>query len=105
VSHETWDVFQEREAGSYLTNDPDGVGPHVSLVGFSEPLSSNAERLTRESGADDIDPPSPLPPVEGPHVVMDGEGLEDSVPLTLFKHSSPIRVRLDGADGSPSEKD
>jgi hypothetical protein len=39
------DVFQQDELGSYVANDSVNFWPQVSLIVFSFPLTSHAERL------------------------------------------------------------
>jgi len=105
VSKESWNVLQERVAGSYFANDPGGVRPHVSGVIGASAFARGGEGLTGEAAGDDVNSAAPGPAVEGPHVIKDLEGFEVSVPLPGPDDFLPVWVVLDSADGSPSEKD
>jgi hypothetical protein len=104
VSKETWDVLQEREAWSYFTNDPDGIGPEVSLVCAPFSLSGNTEGLAGESPRDDLDSPAPRPTVESSDVSPNRRGRENPVLHSGFEDPDAVGVDFDVADGSPSEQ-
>jgi len=73
VSNETWDVLQEREARSYLANDPSGIGPEIALVSVGLALAGDTERLARKTGGNAIDAAAPGGAVEGFNIVPDWE--------------------------------
>ncbi len=51
---EPWHIFQKDVAGSYFAKYPFDVRPEPSLVVLREPFAGEADRLTRESGNDEI---------------------------------------------------
>ena len=73
MGQKVWDVLQERESGSHLANDSDGVRPKVSFVIASAIFSGTGERLARESRSDDIHESTPWTTIEGAGIVPDGE--------------------------------
>lgn len=68
---EPWDVFQEDEGGSYVTNCSDDVGPDPSVVVCSSSLAGLGERLAREPRSDEIHDATPLSALEGREIVPD----------------------------------
>jgi len=80
---EHWAVLHEREPGLYLANDPGHFGPQsASFSVKAVSLSGDADVLTGETSADDIDVSAPRLPVECSHIVPTREGGEHSVPLS-----------------------
>ena len=104
VSKETWDVLQERESRSNLTDDADCLGPHISVVVNSKPLPGDRERLAREATSDDIHEATPRSTVEGSDVVPDREHGEHAVPLAPQQDFSAVRLDFHGADGLEPEE-
>tara|TARA_R100000808_G_scaffold25028_1_gene60618 strand:- start:4560 stop:4838 length:279 start_codon:yes stop_codon:yes gene_type:complete len=80
------------------------LGPHVALIVCGLLLTGNGEGLTWESRRDDIHASTPGSPVEGLHIVPDGEVLKESVSLSLLEGFDAVGLALNGADGSPSKK-
>lgn len=104
VSKETWDVLQEAESRSYLANDPDSVGPHISLVLISAALAGDGERLARESRSDNIHRSTPRSTVKGSDVIPNWEHGKQTVGLPPQQDFPAVRLDLDGADGFESEE-
>jgi hypothetical protein len=96
----TWDILKECVSGSYFANDPDGVRPQISLVGFPFPLSSHREGLTRESSRDNIHLSTPLCTIECSDIVPDRSIFKQSVLDASDKNRLAVRFVLDIADGS-----
>lgn len=71
MSNNTWHVLQEHVAGSNLTNDPADVWPEPTVIVSSGALTSGAERLTWETGSDEIHPANPRATIEGAQVRPD----------------------------------
>lgn len=103
MSKESWDVFQEDVARSYFANHPKGIRPEVTFVGVAQSLSCDTPGLTRESCGDEINVSTPALPVKGPHIVPDGEGWEEAVPLPLDEDPLAVGVDLDGTHGAVAE--
>jgi hypothetical protein len=101
---ESWDVFQEREAGSYFANDADGLGPHISVIGFSGPPAGETERLARKASGNDINPASPWPSIKTFDVVPDGEQGKQTVPLAPQECLAGVLFDFDGRHGSPPQE-
>lgn len=87
-----------------LSDDPLELKPEAT-PSASEPCASagGADVLAGKSATDDVDSPSPWPPVEGAHVVPDREPGEEPVALPGEEHTPAIRVKFDGANGVPSK--
>tara|TARA_Y100000593_G_scaffold59081_1_gene109545 strand:- start:193 stop:765 length:573 start_codon:yes stop_codon:yes gene_type:complete len=69
-----WDVFQEDEARSSLTNDPVDLGPEVPRVVGSSSRPCDAERLARVARRYKIHDSTPRATVEGSQVRVDRSG-------------------------------
>jgi hypothetical protein len=88
----------------YLANDPGHLGPQsASLSVKSVTFSGNADVLAREASGNNIDVSAPRLPVEGSHVIPDGEGGEHSVPLPCEQDGTRVGSKLNSADGAPSK--
>tara|TARA_R110000824_G_scaffold42788_2_gene125540 strand:+ start:2622 stop:2978 length:357 start_codon:yes stop_codon:yes gene_type:complete len=103
-SKEAWDVLQQYPSGSNFANDPNRLGPHVSLIVCGLLLTGNGEGLTWEARRDDIHASTPGSPVEGLHIVPDWEVLKESISLSLLEGFDAVGLALNGADGSPSKE-
>ncbi len=68
---EPWDVLQEDEARSHLTNDPSDIGPEPAVVVGSLALAGDGERLTWKSRRDEIHDSTPRRAIEGCEIVPD----------------------------------
>lgn len=66
---ETWDVLQEDEGRSHLANHAGDVGPEPTVVRLRLARPGERDRLTRESGDDDVNAATPWASVEGGNVV------------------------------------
>jgi len=97
------DVFEEDPSRSDLTDDPDGVGPHVALVVGSSSRPGGAKRLTGESGRDDIHAATPWRTIEGSNVIPDRTAFENAVFLALHEDLSAIRILFNRAHDAVSE--
>jgi len=88
----------------YLANDPGHLGPQsASLSVKSVTFSGNADVLAGEASGNDIDVSAPWLPVEGSHVIPDGEWPEHSVPLSGKQDAAWVGSKLNSADGAPSK--
>lgn len=102
---EHWAVLHEREPGLYLANDPGHFGPQsASFPVKSVSLSGDADVLTGEPSADDVNVSPPRSTVEGSHIVPHGELGEHSVPLSGKQDAPGVGSKLNSADTSPSEQ-
>lgn len=90
--------------GSNFANDPDGIGPEVSLVGCTEPFSSGAMGLTWEARTDDIHEAVPGMAVESCDVIPDREQGKQTVCLASEEHFSAIWLFFHGTNDGPSEE-
>ena len=68
MSNNTWHVLQEHVTGSNLTDDPADVWPEPTVIVSSGALPGCGERLTRETGSDDVHAANPRASVEGAQV-------------------------------------
>lgn len=102
-SNESWYVFQQCESWSYLANDPDGVGPHVSVVSSPCSFAGDAEGLTRETGSDDIHSITPGLSVEGSNIVPDREHGKHTVALSPQERLATVRLNFHCSDRTPSK--
>jgi hypothetical protein len=101
---EHWAVLHEREPGLYLANDPGHFGPQsASFSVKSIALSGNADVLTREPSADDVNVSAPRSTVERAHIVPHGELGEHSVPLSGKQDAPWVGSKLNSAHTSPSK--
>ena len=66
-----FDVFKEHRAGLGFGDDPRDIGPQVAGIGLAAALSGQAERLARITGREDMNAPTPGPPVEAFEIVPD----------------------------------
>jgi hypothetical protein len=82
ASKEPWDVLQEHDAGSHITNDGGDSGPEPALVLGATASAGDGPRLARESGRDEIHDSTPACAVEGSKVVPDRSRSQDS-----FRHA------------------
>ena len=105
VSKETWDVFQQAESRSHLTNDPDGVGPQVAGIVFAFLLTGNGERLTGKTCRNHVNPSSPWASVKSSDIVPDGEGIEVAFFLSPKEDFSAVRIDLNSAHCPESKQD
>lgn len=103
-SKQAWNVLQERVAGSYVANDPAGLGPHVSIVIGAESLTGSAEGLAGKPAGDDVNASAPSSTVKGLDVIPDGEGVKSAVALAGKKDLAAEGIKFDGGNGSPSEE-
>ena len=103
MSKEAWDVLQERESWSHLTDDADCLGPHIPVVVNPESLPGDGERLAREAASDDIHEATPRSSVEGSDVIPDREHGKHAVPLTPQQDFSAVRLDFHGTDGAEAE--
>lgn len=74
-----WDVLQEHEARSHVTNDARDVGPHPPLIGGSGASASDAPRLAREARRDDVHASTPRCAVEGCEIVPDRRAIHGRI--------------------------
>lgn len=86
-------VFQEDDPGSNVAKDSSDVGPQPSFILDTFLLPGHAERLTGESGMDEIHAATPASAVEGGKVVPDRRRTKDA-----FCHS---RDQMRGDKGFP----
>jgi hypothetical protein len=102
---ECWRVFHERPFGLSLANDSGHLGPQSRPFAVdSGAASGDADILTGESTANDIDAASPSTASEGSDVSPDWKRVQDSIILALHKYPLTVWVDFDGADGSPSKQ-
>jgi hypothetical protein len=104
-SSESWGVFHEYEAWSHLANDSGHFRPQSAPFSIQSLAGAgNTDVLAREAARDDIHKSSPRSPVEGSHIVPDGEWLKASVVLAGHEDSPGVLVAFDGTDRPPSEQ-
>nr|WP_240184328.1 hypothetical protein [Halomonas sp. BN3-1] len=102
---ESWTVFHEDVAWSYLANDPSHFSPQAgSLAIEPSAVSSNGYVLTRESARNHVNKSLPRLSVKGANVIPNREGRENAVILSGGKNACGVGVLLDRAYRSPSEK-
>jgi hypothetical protein len=100
-----WRVFHKDETGSNFANDSPHFFPKPASLSVKPiAVTGNTDVLTRESPADDINPPPPGLAVKGLHIVPDRERLKDSVSLAGKQDASGIGSKLNSADGAPSKE-
>ena len=103
---EHWGVFHEDESGSYLANHSRHLAPEPGAFAVDAcALAGAADVLTGEPARDDVNASSPRSPVEGAHVVPDGEAGEVSVSLACEEDASAVGIKLDSADGAVAEEE
>jgi hypothetical protein len=105
VNKQTWNVLQEDDSGSHLANDPDRLGPEVSIVSLGLPSTGRRERLAREASRDEIHDATPGSSVEGSRVIPDREQGKHAVSLPTQQEFAAVRVDLDSADWRVSSED
>ena len=102
---ERWGVLHEDEARSYFANDPRHLSPETGAGAVDAgALSRRADVLARESARHHVNTASPRASVKGSHVIPDRERREAPVVLASHENACGVAVKLDGADGSPSEQ-
>jgi len=103
---EHWGVFHEDESGSYFTNHPRHLAPEPGAFAVDAcALAGAADVLTGEPARNDVDSPAPRSPVEGTHVIPDGEAGEVSVSLAGEEDAAAVGIKLDSADGAMAEEE
>ena len=101
---ESWYVFQEDVARSYLVNDASGVGPEVAVVLIPKPFACATPRLAREARSDNIHASTPGSPVEYSGIVPDGSIVKESVSDPGLEDLDRVGGVFDIAYGSPLEE-
>jgi len=103
---EHWRVLHEDESRSYFTNDSGHLAPEAGAFAVDAcALAGAADVLTGEPACDDVDSTPPRSPVEGAHVVPDGEAGEVSVSLAGEEDASAVGIKFDSADGTMAEEE
>jgi hypothetical protein len=92
---EPWDVLQQDEVWSHLTQNPGDVGPDPPLVLDAASNAGLRERLTRETGRDEIHSAAPRSAVEGRDVVPDRSRIQGLVRHPRHEDGRRMGVPLD----------
>ena len=107
---EHWAVFHEHEWRLNLANDSGHLGPQ-SASRSGDSLTSagrvggNADVLTGESSAHNVNFSPPWFSIKGSDIIPDGELGQASIPLPLQEDFSAIRFNLDSTNAGMSQKD
>jgi hypothetical protein len=89
----------------YLANDPGHFGPQSGTLSVKAvTLSGDADVLTGEASADNVNVSAPWLAVEGSDVIPHGEGWEHSVPLPGKQDAAWVGSKLNSADAAPSKQ-
>ena len=100
ANKETWGVLHQHESGSYLANNPEEIGPKITLVGGPSSLTGKREGLAGNPAKDKIHASTPRSPVEKPEIVKDGCVVDPSVSHSLHEESLAVGIVLDVAHRS-----
>jgi hypothetical protein len=100
VSNNTWHVLQHDESRSHLTNDAGDVRPEPTVIVNSTPLSGQAERLTWETGSDEIHSSTPRCAVEGFNVIPDRCLIQPRLRHPFHENGRRVGVPLNVSHGS-----
>jgi hypothetical protein len=102
---EHWRVLHERESWSYFANDSGHFHPESGFLTFDPcTLAGRADVLAGKAARNDINTSLPRSSVKGFNVRPNGEWLEKSIVLSLDKNGRGEGIKLNGANGSPSEE-
>jgi hypothetical protein len=75
------------------------------LFGESTPETGAGDKLAGDTGVEHVNESAPWLPIEGSHVIPDGELGQDSVALALQEDLPAVRLNLDSTYSGMSEKD
>jgi len=102
---ESWRVFHEDVARSYLANHSRHLSPEPGAEPEIHPESaaSHADVLAGEAAGDDVDVASPGSCVKSLNVIPDGEALEPPVSLSGEENGASVAIKLNSADGAPAK--
>lgn len=99
-------ILDEDGGGLHLSDDSGELPPESRLWAFDARASSGGrDVLAWEAARDDINVPSPGPPVECAHVVPDWEAGKDSLALSGEEYASAEGSKLNSADGAPAKQE
>jgi hypothetical protein len=99
-SNNPWDVFQEHESRSHLSDNPADVGPDPSLVVSTELLPGNGEGLTWESRSDEIHDSTPRLAVECRDIVPDRSLIQSRLFHPCHESGRRVGIPLNVTHGS-----
>lgn len=102
---ESWDIFQEHDAGSYLANDAGDGGPDPAIISDSASFAGKAPRLTREAGRDEIHAATPRSAVEGCNIIPDRRWIQTRVPHPRHESGRGKGFPLDVAHATVADTD
>ncbi len=102
MSNNTWHVLQEHVTGSNLTDDPADVWPEPTVIVSSDALPGSRERLTRESGSDDVHAANPRASVEGAQVRPDRSLIQSRLAHPGHENGRCVGVPLNVSHGAGS---
>ena len=104
--NEHWTVLHEDVRWSYFANDASKLRPESGARSVdARAFACARDVLAREAPADDVDVSPPGLAIEASDVIPDGEGREQSVPLTVQEHLPAVGINLDSADGAPAQQE
>jgi hypothetical protein len=102
---ESWAVFHEHIEGSNFSHDSGHFSPEAGAFAFdATALACGADVLAREASRHHINTSGPRFSVKGAHVIPYRESREQAVVLPGHENACGVGLKLDGADGSPSEQ-
>jgi hypothetical protein len=103
---EHWGVLHEHVSRSYLANDAGHLRPESGAgVIKTCSLSRRADSLAGKAARKHVNAASPWSAIKGAHVIPDGKRRQCAVVLSRDKNACGVGIALNGADGSPSEKE
>jgi hypothetical protein len=104
-NREICDVLHEDVAWSHFANDAGHFLPEPAFLASNPSSVSDArDVIAGEAPRDDMDASGPWVPVEGPHIVPDGEVVKHSIPLAGKEDLAGVGINLNSADGAPSKE-
>jgi hypothetical protein len=71
MSNKLRDVLQDDESRSHLTNDPGDLRPEPTVIDNTTFRTCRRERLTGETGSNDIHTATPRAAIKGGHIIPD----------------------------------
>jgi len=94
------DVLQEHVARSHVTDDPSDGRPEPPVIVSTLSLSGSGERLTRETGSDELHSASPRLSVERVEVRPDRSEIQPLLLHPLHEDGRCVAVPLNVTHGS-----
>lgn len=99
-SNKSGDVLHEHESRSHLSHDPGNVRPQPSLIIDTEAAPGCGERLTVETGSDEIHSATPRATVEAGDVIPDRRRIQGRLFHPCHESGRRVGVPLNTSHGS-----